>query len=103
MSLGHNIEIADRKESRVKTAAGIVVGAMFWATVAPAAEAARGDQAAYFALLHDGRFAAAVEKNAATQDGVERRFFAAFITYWRLIFDDDNLQLQTLLEHQLDQ
>ena len=87
----------------MKTAAGIVAGAMFWAVTARAADAPRADQTAYFALLHDGRFAAAVEKNAGAQDDVERRFFAAFITYWRLVFDDDNLQLQTLLEHQLDQ
>ena len=87
----------------MKTAAGIVAGAMFWMATARAAEPQGTDQAAYFALLHDGRFAAAVEKNAAGGDGAERRFLAAFITYWRLVFDDDNLQLQTLLEHQLDQ
>src|SRR5262245_43648438 len=97
------MEIADGKESRVRTAAWMVAGAMFWAMGARAADAPGADQAAYFALLHDGRFAAAVEKNAATGDGAERRFLAAFITYWRLVFDDDNLQLQTLMEHQLDQ
>ncbi|HEX4825529.1 MAG TPA: hypothetical protein VFV19_14595 [Candidatus Polarisedimenticolaceae bacterium] len=86
----------------MRTAAWIVVGAVFCAAAAPPARAADHDQTAYSSLLHDARFAAAVEKNAAAGDDVERRFLAAFITWWRLVFDDDNLELQALFEHQLN-
>jgi predicted Zn-dependent protease len=101
MATRNNIEIAAGKESRVKTAAWIVTGALFAGTAHGSSAPPSADRDAYFASLHDGRFAAAVETNAGGRDDAERRFFAAFITYWRLIFDDENARLRALLDHQL--
>jgi len=90
----------------VRTAAWIVASTLFPAlavtSTADAPVAVSDDRAAYLECLHDGRFSAAVEKNASGKDDAERRFFAAFITYWRLVFDDDNTKLQALLDHQLE-
>jgi tetratricopeptide (TPR) repeat protein len=79
-----------------------VAGAVLSAVSADPPTPLTTDRAAYLSRLHDGRFNAAVETNSSGPDDAERRFFAAFITYWRLVFDDDNPQLQTMFDHQLD-
>jgi hypothetical protein len=86
----------------VNRAAWIVAGAVLSAVSADPPTPLTTDRAAYLSRLHDGRFNAAVETNSSGPDDAERRFFAAFITYWRLVFDDDNPQLQTMFDHQLD-
>ena len=55
-------------------------------------------------LLHDGRFAAAREAlGPATADvSPEDAFLRAFVTYWTLIFDDENDALEQRLESEID-
>ena len=105
MSPRNNIEVGAGKESRVKTAPWIVAGALATAVLAapdpvvPPGPPPRGE---LLNRLHDGRFNAAVAANTVEPGSPESSFLAAFVTYWRLIFDDDNPTLQTLLDHQLD-
>lgn len=105
MSPRNNIEIGAGKESRVKTAVWIVAGALgtaAFAAPAPAVTPAPPPRAEFLDRLHDGRFNAAVAANTVEPGSPESSFLAAFVTWWRLIFDDDNLSLQTLLDHQLE-
>ena len=60
------------------------------------------DRADYLERLHDGRFAAAEATAPASGTSAEQLFFASFITYWKLVFDDENTKLQVVLENQLD-
>ncbi|HJQ98830.1 MAG TPA: hypothetical protein VJ826_10995 [Candidatus Polarisedimenticolaceae bacterium] len=55
-------------------------------------------------LLHDGRFAAAREAlGPATPDASpEDAFLRAFVTYWTLIFDDENDALEKRLDAELE-
>jgi tetratricopeptide (TPR) repeat protein len=55
-------------------------------------------------LLHDGRFhAARAAIGPITQDSPpEDAFLQAFATYWVMIFDDDNEQLQKRLEKEIE-
>ena len=74
-------------------------------TLAAAAPAsAEPDRATFLSLLHDGRFEAA--GRAIREHGPLTRpddlFFDAFMTWWRLVFDDDNLTLKAELESRLD-
>ena len=70
----------------------------------PTPSPAQTDRSAFISLLHDGRFAAAGD--ALRRQGPLTRpddlFFDAFTTYWRLVFDDDNLELKAELEKKLD-
>ena len=55
-------------------------------------------------LIHDGRFDEADRVLAATPDTphtLEAAFFRAFVTYWRLLYDDDNDKLQEKLARQI--
>lgn len=58
-------------------------------------------------LLHDGRFDEAEEALAAlsepASDTVAYSFFRAFVTYWRLLYDDDDIALQDEFENRLRQ
>jgi tetratricopeptide (TPR) repeat protein len=56
-------------------------------------------------LLHDGRFdeAERVLAGETTETpALEVTFLGAFVTYWRLLYDDDNENLQSILAGQLD-
>jgi len=55
-------------------------------------------------MLHDGRFDAARAEAVRLGAGgtSDDLFFAAFVTYWHLVFEDDSLELQATLERQLD-
>jgi len=55
-------------------------------------------------LLHDGRFAAAREAlGPATADASpEDAFLRAFVTYWTLIFDDENPALEKRLDAEIE-
>ncbi|HZN55646.1 MAG TPA: hypothetical protein VFB67_10040 [Candidatus Polarisedimenticolaceae bacterium] len=83
---------------------GTVALALLLAPTGPAHGRSEADRAAYLALLHDGRFDAAQAALDARPGavGAEELFFDAFTTYWRLIFDDENPELQALLESQLE-
>jgi predicted Zn-dependent protease len=62
------------------------------------------DRAAFLALLHDGRFGAAEEELRRNGPPVrpEDLFLEAFITYWRLAFDDENPEVRAALDEGLD-
>lgn len=81
---------------------GAAAVALTLAATAPAP--AEPDRAAFVSLLHDGRFAAA--ETALRDQGPLTRpddlFFDAFTTYWRLVFDDDNLPLKAEFGKKLD-
>ena len=68
-----------------------------------AAARAETDRSAFLSLLHDGRFQAASQAlgEPPGAGGLEGLFFTSFVTYWRLVFDDDNKALQNKLEQQL--
>jgi len=59
-------------------------------------------RAAYLERLHDGRFATTEGFVVPGESKSENLFFQAFTTYWKLVFDDDNDELQVLLDEQLD-
>ena len=65
---------------------------------------AETDRSAFLALLHDGRFGAAQEE--LERQGPPTRpddlFFVAFITYWKLVFDDENPEFRATLDERLD-
>lgn len=98
----NNIEIGAGKESRVRSVAFMVAAAL----LAAPASLVRGEDAAgrsaYLALLRDGLFDAARARADVPAPRAEDLFFAAFTTYWRLVFDDENPELQSVLESQLD-
>lgn len=80
-------------------------GAAVSVMLAAAVPASAGpDRATFLSLLHDGRFEAAAR--AIRENGPvtspDDLFFDAFTTYWRLVFDDDNLTLKAELESKLD-
>ncbi len=64
---------------------------------------AETDRSAFLALLHDGRFGAAQEE--LRRHGAPTRpddlFFDAFIAYWQLVFDDENLDARATLDERL--
>jgi hypothetical protein len=66
----------------------------------PALAAGRG---AIPALLHDGRFAAAREAlgPVTAESSPEDAFLQAFVTYWTLIFDDENDALEKRLDAEI--
>ena len=56
-------------------------------------------------LLHDGRFDEAdrlLTAETTEPPTLEVTFLSAFVTYWRLLYDDDNESLQEVLAGQLD-
>jgi tetratricopeptide (TPR) repeat protein len=53
-------------------------------------------------LLHDGRFDRARAALAGEGSGPDALFLRAFVTYWALIFDDENQVLRDTMETQLD-
>lgn len=55
------------------------------------------------ALLHDGRFAAAREAlgPVTAESSPEDAFLEAFVTYWTLIFDDENETLEKRLDGEI--
>jgi hypothetical protein len=56
----------------------------------------------FLEALHDGRFDAGRRLLTATPGaGAEQLFFEAFVTYWRLVFDDTDEQLQSTLDGEL--
>jgi hypothetical protein len=61
------------------------------------------DRTAFLALLHDGRFAAA--RQELRRQGPPTRpddlFLEAFITYWQLVFDDENPDVRAALDQKL--
>ena len=84
----------------MKSAACIVAGALLATTGMTPPD----DRAPLLALLHDGRFDAARAEVARHGAGgtPDDLFFAAFVTYWQLVFEDDSTELQATLERQLD-
>ena len=54
-------------------------------------------------LLHEGRFDEADQGIPADDSSLRAAFLRAFVTYWRLLFDDENPALRSRLEDQLDQ
>jgi hypothetical protein len=102
MSPRHNIDVEAGKESRVKPVAWILAAVLAQAAVAQTPPEPGTDRAAYLARLRDGRFAAAEKLAPTGTQTPEDLFFAAFTTYWTLVFDDDNEEHQALLDGQLD-
>jgi len=88
----------------VRRGLGAVLYALSLLVAGKAHGRANSHRTAYLSFLHDGRFDAAEAELAKSAGSapVEDRFFSAFTTYWRLIFDDDNPELQASLERQLD-
>ena len=80
----------------------LAAAAILLAGSARGATANGPERSDYLERLHDGRFAAAEATAPATGTSAEQLFFASFITYWKLVFDDENTKLQVVLERQLD-
>lgn len=73
------------------------------ATVVRGAEL-NADEAEALSWLHDGRFAPAAAKlgpRPVGPDGIRRDFLLTFVTYWRLIYDEDNESLRREFESEL--
>jgi tetratricopeptide (TPR) repeat protein len=64
---------------------------------------AEPDRTAFLALLHDGRFEAAQQElgRRGPPTRPDDRFFEAFVTYWKLVFDDENPDFRATLDQRL--
>lgn len=103
LSIADNIEIGAGKESVVKRGVPLHAAAMAVALAGACSARAEPDRTAFLSLLHDGRFEAA-QQELARQGPPSRPddlFFQAFITYWQLVFDDENLDFQATLDQRL--
>ena len=92
----------------MRSVAWIVAAALISAPAAPppspppgGAGSPESTVAAVVALVHDGRFDAA-EKLLPDESGrPDQLFLKAFVSYWRLVFDDDNTVVQDVMDHRL--
>jgi hypothetical protein len=88
----------------VRSGAWILLGALALAPPARAEYAAKETRAAnatVLALLHDGRFSLARKLLPPQAADPDQAFLAAFVTYWNLVFDDENTDLQHTMEAQI--
>jgi hypothetical protein len=86
----------------VRSGAWMLALALAWpASLSAAPPAGNASNTTVLALLHDGRFSLArrlLPPEPATPD---QAFLAAFVSYWDLVFDDENPDLQRTMEAQI--